>query len=593
MTSAARLPTFVFRQLRAALRLFLLGLTATSAVAQDPTPQAVRLHGPKVLTAGARNLVHVEGLFDGKTWKEIKPDRFEVQVTGAGKVFADPAGRAMNPIDVVCGDGPGKVSVEVRSGGRTATRTWAVGTPKPVGPVEVTVEPGKPSHRFQGFGAGILFYDNQFGITAGDDLVDWCFKDVKTTFLHVLIRPGYEKENDNDDWRTLDPTKFDFGSLDRPLGLIKKALERNPGVKLYASVYSAPAWMKTNGRTSGVGSLKDGLRYRQELAEYVYAYLKHVKSQGVTIHYLGFFNEPDFPHEQEGMHFPDLKVLAETFADVAKALDTLIAADPELKAAAPVYVFPDTLGAGALTRAGKQTQVLAANSKLLSRVGVWGVHDYWNQSGTYWPVRFRELRALPGVGKKPVWMTEWSQGERHGDLASGVDYGVEILNAVRLGAEAWLAFEWCHPAGNQAGLISTDWGAMAPRERYWRSKAYHVFRQIANTTPAGGTVVASAAQSKATLDAPVETLAVRSPGGVTVHVMNPGGTPIDGRLAVRGAYDLGAAWQTTAAVDMAPIDAAKFAAKRTAAAWTGRVEVPAYGLLSVTLVSPGAKTKQP
>ena len=91
---------------------------------------------------------------------------------------------------------------------------------------------------------------NQFAIAGGDDIYDWCFRDVRTSFLHVLIRPDYEKENDSGDWRTLDLTKFDFRSLERPFRIIKKAMDRRPDLKIYASLYSPPPWMKTNGSTA-------------------------------------------------------------------------------------------------------------------------------------------------------------------------------------------------------------------------------------------------------------------------------------------------------------------------------------------------------
>ena len=86
-------------------------------------------------------------------------------------------------------------------------------------------------------------------------------------------------------------------------------------------------------------------------------------------------------------------------------------------------------------------------------------------------------------------MTEWAQRYPRGDLYSGMEYGRNILNALRLGASAWMAFEWLHPSENQSGLISTQWGEDHPETHYWRSTAYHVFKQIANTSPAGGRVV--------------------------------------------------------------------------------------------------------
>jgi hypothetical protein len=574
--------------------LLLLG-AAPPGVAQPgqpPAPQKVRLVGPNVLERGTRNLVYAEGSSDGKEWKRLAPDQFNVQVTGAGRLADDPAGRPMNPFEVRCDEVvQGQLTVELKAAGQQVARTFAVEAAKPAGLFEAVVGRGAGSHRFAGLGGGVLFYDNQFDITAGDDLYDWCFKDVRATFLHVLIRPDYEKENDNDDWRSLDLTKFDFASLERPFRIIKKALARNPKLKVYASLYSPPAWMKSNGSTAGGGSLKAGLRYRQELAEYVFAYLKHAHRNGIPVHYLGFFNEPDFPHSQDGMYFADLGDLATTFSECAEALDSLIAADKELQER-PAYVFPDTLGPGSVTRAGRNGQRLRERARLLDRVGVWGVHDYWNQAGAYWTDRYRELRAFPGVGKKPIWMTEWAQRERHGDLASGVEYGAQMLNALRCGAEAWMAFEWCHPCGNQAGLISTDWGAKPPRARYWRSKAYHVFRQVANTTPAGAQVLPVSGRWKGTSQAGghgVEYLALRDGEDVIVHLMNTEPAPVSCRVSVLTAADTVEGWLTTPLADMAGVGAQALAVSRQGEAATVSGVVPGHSLLSFVLRARRAK----
>lgn len=560
-------------------------LCAVPLRAGEPAPRQLRIVGPDVLQRGTRNLIVVEGLYDGKNWKSVAPDQFTIRVDGAARRVDDPAGKPMNPVEVRCDDvAKGKATIEVRIADKSATRTFEVGIQKPAGVFEATINPAAVTHRFSGLGGGVLFYDNQFGITATDDIVDWCFKDVRTSFLHVLIRPGYEKENDNDDWRTLDLSKFDFTSLERPLRIMKKALERNPGLKIYASLYSPPAWMKTNKSTAGVGSLKDGLRYRQELAEYVFAYLKRLRQEKITVHYLGLFNEPDFPHTQEGMHMPDLGTLAETFQETTEALNSLIAADKEMKT--PVYVFPDVLGPGAITRGGKNSLRLRERVRLLDQVGVWGVHDYWNQAGNYWNERYRELRAFPGVGTKPIWMTEWSQGARLGDLASGVEYGARILNALRLGAEAWMVFEWCHPSGNQAGLISVDFSAKAPRERYWRSKAYHVFRQIANTSPPGAQIISMTGRWKGARQSKgggVEYLALLEGDRTIIHLMNTEPAPALFRVTGRGLNDKLDGKLTSPLADMVEAEQGSLKTTRQGDARSISGTIPGNSLLTVVV----------
>jgi hypothetical protein len=260
----------------------------------------------------------------------------------------------------------------------------------------------------------------------------------------------------------------------------------------------------------------------------------------------------------------------------------LIAADAQMKR--PIYVFPDVLGPGSITRGGKNSLKLKERIHLLDKVGIWGVHDYWNQAGNYWNDRFRELRAFPGVGAKPIWMTEWAQRERRGDLASGVDYGATVLNALRLGAESWMVFEWCHPSGNQSGLISTDWGAKPPRERYWRSKAYHVFRQIANTTPAGSQVVSMSGRWKGVSQAEgrgVEYLALRDADKSIVHLMNTEPAPVAFRISGRGIADKVQGLLTTPLADMAQVAPGELKLGRSGDSGTIAGTIPGNSLLSL------------
>src|SRR5438094_443047 len=81
--------------------LLLLGLPAEedmAAALQPPIPQKLRLVAPETLQRGGRHLVHVEGLFDGKNWKRMPPDQFQVKVSGTARTLDDPAGKTMNPV---------------------------------------------------------------------------------------------------------------------------------------------------------------------------------------------------------------------------------------------------------------------------------------------------------------------------------------------------------------------------------------------------------------------------------------------------------------------------------------------------------------
>jgi beta-galactosidase len=552
---------------------------------------ALRLRAAETVAAGQVYLVGVESqAAGGAPWRYAEPDAFRAAVAGPGKIVTDPSLLPMNPFTLALPpEARGSVMVTVTAtNGIFDSRVLRIAPPPAPESFSAIIEPDIVTHRFAGLGGGVLFYDNQFDIAGGSELYDWCFADVKTSFLHLLIRPDCEPANDNDDWRKVEWARYDFASAARPLRIAREALRRSPALKIYVSVYSPPAWMKSNGRTSGDGTLKDGISFRQELAEFVFAWVRHAQDEGVPVHYVAFFNEPDWPHSQDGMHFPDLGALADTFADSADALDELCAADSALKVK-PRHLFPDALGAGSITRGGANTDALKARAAKLARVDVWGVHDYWNTGGDYWTHRYRELRAFPSVGDKPVWMTEWAQRYRHGDLDSALEYGRNMLNALRLGAEAWLVFEWMHPYGNQSGLISTDWGDQTGERRYWRSKAYQVFRQIANTTPAGAEVVAMTKEGGASL----EYLALRHDRRLVVHLLNSGSAPVSAVLKVRrNATAPVECWQTTPFRDVESVASDQpghFAwnpipeSKAAPNGISGAIVLPAYSLTTLRL----------
>lgn len=559
-----------------------LFLSAFCICASAETDTAFRISGPDVLSPSRVYLLQVESqTATNQPWNHANPDQFKVTVSGGGKLVIDPALKPMNPFTIeVPADASNAVQVSVEStNGAVATRMFVIASPVAAEKFVADIQATNVTHHFDGLGAGVLFYDNQFDISSSGEIYDWCFADVKASFLHLLIRPDCQPEDDTNDWRKIDFTKFDFKSTDRPLRIAREALKRNPHLKIYVSIYTPPAWMKSNNKTRGDGTLKDGLIYRQKMAKYVFAWLKHAQAAGIPTHYLAFFNEPDWMHTQDGMNFQDMGMLADTFTDCAAALDELIAADGSFTVK-PKLLFPDALGAGSITRGGANTEKLKSRTNELARVDVWGVHDYWNTSGDYWQNRYRELRAFPGVGDKPIWMTEWAQRERHGDLDSALEYGRNILNAVRLGASGWLVFEWMHPYGNQAGLISTDWGTETGARRYWRSKAYQVFRQIANTTPVGAEVV----EMKKISGSSLEYLALKHDGKLIVHLMNsaPGDVACELQLANwRGIK--AQAWQTTPHVAMQKATAGISVSANSTGGANLSAKVPAYSLLTIML----------
>ncbi len=89
---------------------------------------------------------------------------------------------------------------------------------------------------------------------------------------------------------------------DRRTGLItilKKILAINPNLYILGSPWSAPTWMKTNGKVKG-GSLKP--EYSNTYAQYFVKYIQGMKAEGITINAITIQNEPLHPGNTPSMY---------------------------------------------------------------------------------------------------------------------------------------------------------------------------------------------------------------------------------------------------------------------------------------------------
>jgi glucosylceramidase len=87
-----------------------------------------------------------------------------------------------------------------------------------------------------------------------------------------------------------DMTKFSLEpDMNDVVPVLKQILAINPNIKILASPWSAPLWMKTNGEAQG-GVLKS--EYFSAYAKYFVKYIQAMKAQGITIDTLTVQNEP-------------------------------------------------------------------------------------------------------------------------------------------------------------------------------------------------------------------------------------------------------------------------------------------------------------
>lgn len=80
--------------------------------------------------------------------------------------------------------------------------------------------------------------------------------------------------------------------------IIKKIQLINPNIKILATPWSAPRWMKTNGSWVG-GSLQT--QYYAAYARYFVKYLQAMQAQGIPIWAVTPQNEPENPHNEPSM----------------------------------------------------------------------------------------------------------------------------------------------------------------------------------------------------------------------------------------------------------------------------------------------------
>ncbi len=129
--------------------------------------------------------------------------------------------------------------------------------------------------------------------------------DIGVSYLRVTI--GSSDMNDHvfsyddlaDGETDVDLAKFSLApDLADVIPVLKEILAINPGIKILASPWSAPAWMKTNDNSKG-GNLKP--EYYGAYATYLVKYIEGMKAEGITIDTITIENEPLNPKNTPSM----------------------------------------------------------------------------------------------------------------------------------------------------------------------------------------------------------------------------------------------------------------------------------------------------
>ncbi len=163
-----------------------------------------------------------------------------------------------------------------------------------------------------GFGAALTgssaFLINQLSTAKRDALLTDLFDPVRCiglNYLRITIGSSDFSIGTYSYCEKPDLNSFAIPQQDRDdlLPVLKLIKEINPTIKILASPWSAPAWMKGNNSMYG-GSLK-GSEVYNDFAEYFVKYIKAFKAEGIDIDAITIQNEPMY----ETGGYPTMKML--------------------------------------------------------------------------------------------------------------------------------------------------------------------------------------------------------------------------------------------------------------------------------------------
>ena len=414
----------------------------------------------------------------------------------------------------------------------------------------IVVQPSKLRQVFEGLGAGAIFFEAHITSLSErnkhelqEQLYDDLFTHVPTRFLQLMIRETHEPQNDNDDPLTPAFEDSNFEYCRHTIQIAKAALKRQPKIQFLATLYTPPAWMKTNNDVAGGGesraTVKNGLEL--ELAEYIWAFLAHMQKNGVTVQYLSIANEPDFPHTQPGYSLSADKY-ASLFKSVAEYLDKMKKKYPEVPR--PKLVGPNTLSApvAAIDYVPLLIKTTAKNLDVI------GSHDY-DPHGDRWGA----LKKLGG--SRPIWMTEWcarTKDASPGMIHSATEYGAAMHDAFQGGANVFMAYDWVYPPRDSGeGLIHVNWG-----NDYSLTKLYYLFRQWAAPLLTGMRVVESSAVGPGAVVVKPTAFFAQTDRMLIVHLVNTADKDVPIKLKLNGAFataTTAARHRTSATEDASPL----------------------------------------
>jgi glucuronoarabinoxylan endo-1,4-beta-xylanase len=316
---------------------------------------------------------------------------------------------------------------------------------------------------FGGFGAKKVWWDNP--PYYDQEYLTQVIDTLGCSFIRTQIYWDAETVNDNSDPASINWNRFDFTagsdngkqfSFIRDLGA--------KGVKLLATVWTPPIWMKgleefhgtlwgspvrrrpsnaelnSNcswcGGASGCQQVGGWLKpeYYAEFAEYLVAYVKKVKEQtGVDVWGINIQNEPYFPNP-----FESCVVIPEEYADILKAVGERFASE----GIATRLFGPEHMGEVSWGLNNEYIKEVLEDETVKSYLAFYAVHSYVDGvapnygSAEGWTALSEKIVKTHG---KELWMTETSDFEKQ-----GYDLGFSMAKSLYLGLKFGQISGWIY-----------------------------------------------------------------------------------------------------------------------------------------------------
>lgn len=336
----------------------------------------------------------------------------------------------------------------------------------------INIDIGFPKQKIDLIGAGTYFYSGHLvnGVTNPDSAANWLWKNLNVNvFKIVLWAGGVEDVNDNSDPNVTDFTKFNFTSnsnLITQITAAKKALSINPNIKIWAIVLSPPKFLKTNNDVDYGGTLNTSVANAYaEFGEFIYAHLKNLQNNGITVSYLSLMNEPDDSVDAPNINYDSADFTTAQADSVYKYTGNWLKSKlPGYGIAVPQFASPDCISVTDVS-----SYITGLNDS--GNISFFTTHQYENSS----EANFAADTAA--AGGKGLYMTEFHAGFGMGSNPDSLVAALDLVNkfhdAFRGGARGWLYFEWGAPTSNFGGLLYTPWGAAAQR-----FKNYYAYQQF-------------------------------------------------------------------------------------------------------------------